>query len=295
MGANPDLRWWDIPTWVPYQIRQAMAGLATCGLACGLLGRLNVGLKGFLVGLACGLVVGLVLGHISDPLAIDLNDEPRMLLVRKPNRRELHFLFAVGLFGLVAAPLGLLVWLGMLMLYGLVRDGPSLLGVLRVGPGLICVLVGGLGATLLPEIERLWNVPLPTARAVSPIEIYRADRRQTLVGVLVGGLTGGLITGLLLGHMHGFITGLVLGHVYWLMGGLFLVLMPRLDVGPGPALQLIVLEASWGLRGQRVRFLPLLQTALERKVLRQVGGVFQFRHAALQDLLAGSYVRRRRR
>jgi hypothetical protein len=46
------------------------------------------------------------------------------------------------------------------------------------------------------------------------------------------------------------------------------------------------LPAAPLLRGRRVRFLPLLQTALDRQVLRQAGAVYQFRHAALQDLLA---------
>src|SRR5262249_62072729 len=54
----------------------------------------------------------------------------------------------------------------------------------------------------------------------------------------------------------------------------------------GPAVQLAVVQVSWALRGRRVRFLPLLQTALKRQVLRQAGAVYQFRHAALQDLLA---------
>jgi hypothetical protein len=33
--------------------------------------------------------------------------------------------------------------------------------------------------------------------------------------------------------------------------------------------------------------MPLLQTAAQRQILRQAGAVYQFRHAALQDLLAG--------
>jgi hypothetical protein len=32
--------------------------------------------------------------------------------------------------------------------------------------------------------------------------------------------------------------------------------------------------------------MPLLQVASDRQVLRQAGAVYQFRHAALQDLLA---------
>ena len=47
-----------------------------------------------------------------------------------------------------------------------------------------------------------------------------------------------------------------------------------------------MVELVWRLRGQRVRFVSLLQTALDRQVLRQAGAVYQFRHAALHDLLA---------
>lgn len=38
-----------------------------------------------------------------------------------------------------------------------------------------------------------------------------------------------------------------------------------------------------------MRFLPLLETALERQVLRQAGAVHQFRHAERQDRLATLY------
>jgi hypothetical protein len=58
--------------------------------------------------------------------------------------------------------------------------------------------------------------------------------------------------------------------------------------GRGPALQLAMVEAIWELRRKRVRFMPLLQTALHKQVLRQAGTVYQFRHAALQDLLAAN-------
>jgi hypothetical protein len=52
-----------------------------------------------------------------------------------------------------------------------------------------------------------------------------------------------------------------------------------------PAWQLAMVQMLWLLRGQRVRFLLLLQTALHNGVLRQAGVILQFRHAALQDFL----------
>jgi hypothetical protein len=35
--------------------------------------------------------------------------------------------------------------------------------------------------------------------------------------------------------------------------------------------------------------MPLLESALDRQVLRQAGAVYQFRHADLQDRLADRY------
>jgi hypothetical protein len=105
--------------------------------------------------------------------------------------------------------------------------------------------------------------------AANPIEIYRSDRRQTLVSVLLPVLLGGFLAGF---------GALVFGFVAWLVFGI--------GGGLGPAAQLSVVELAWGLRGHRVCFMPLLQTALDRQVLRQAGAVYQFRHAALQDLLA---------
>jgi hypothetical protein len=87
------------------------------------------------------------------------------------------------------------------------------------------------------------------------------------------------MAGLAAGVVGGVVGGLVIGLVIGLAGGL--------AVGRGSAADLHVMGLTWLLRGKRVRFMPLLQAAAERQVLRQVGAVYQFRHAALQDLLAG--------
>jgi hypothetical protein len=73
---------------------------------------------------------------------------------------------------------------------------------------------------------------------------------------------------------------------FGLTGGIAGGLAFGIVAGIGPAVQLVVAEVIWALRGRRVRFMSLLQTALDRQVLRQAGAVYQFRHAALQDLLA---------
>ena len=52
---------------------------------------------------------------------------------------------------------------------------------------------------------------------------------------------------------------------------------------------LLCTELACLLRGRPVRFLPLLEEARERQILRQAGAVYQFRHADLQDRLANQY------
>lgn len=64
-------------------------------------------------------------------------------------------------------------------------------------------------------------------------------------------------------------------------------LVSGLLVELGPSGHLTAMQPLWRLRGQRVRFLPLPQVAFDRQVLRRTGAVYQFRHAAMQDLLAG--------
>jgi hypothetical protein len=56
--------------------------------------------------------------------------------------------------------------------------------------------------------------------------------------------------------------------------------------GTGSGGRVAAVGADRGSDNAVATFLPLLETALDRQVLRQAGTVYQFRHAALQDLLA---------
>ena len=122
--------------------------------------------------------------------------------------------------------------------------------------------------------------PFPAADGTNPSEIYRRDLQ--CAAVIVSGLCvgGGLVGGLVFGT-HGELMG-------GLVGGFGLGLAIGLGSGFGPVIKLAWTERIWTLGGSTVRFIPLLQTALDRQVLRQAGAVYQFRHAALQDLLADS-------
>ena len=59
----------------------------------------------------------------------------------------------------------------------------------------------------------------------------------------------------------------------------------------GPMILLLLAALDWRARlacrhRDRVRFIPLLEDAADRQVLRQAGVTYQFRHATLQDRLA---------
>jgi len=127
------------------------------------------------------------------------------------------------------------------------------------------------------------------------------DVRSHLVSGLVGGLIGGIIGGILSGLPLGILVedglpdvlgaGLGFGLMFGWPFGLTLALVSGLGSGfrAGAAPSLLFTEVALWLLGRRVRFMPLLETALARDVLRQAGAVYQFRHADLQDRLADRY------
>ena len=116
------------------------------------------------------------------------------------------------------------------------------------------VLAVGLVVGLLQMLNELTRLPLPPPPqpAATPASAFRADQRVALLLGLAGGLASAVV-----------------------------------DQASSA-----VLIAQIALRTQAtgyVRFLPLLQDANRRQVLRQAGTVYQFRHAALQNYLAEAY------
>ena len=87
----------------------------------------------------------------------------------------------------------------------------------------------------------------------------------------------------------------------WLVGGLAFGLLGGLvaDSEPGGAIALTLFPDIWlasvafaelAMRERTpVRLMRFLEDARERNVLRNVGPVYQFRHARLQDRLAGTW------
>jgi hypothetical protein len=324
MGTQPDgpireLRWWQIPTWIPrWQV----------GLAGALLGGLSVGVgvylaslifnavwlildlfvaeprffKVLLGGLGCGLFGALIVGLVS-VLGVKAIT-PRSMAVRWPKPRDIRSVattvlrilpvFALG-FGLMT---GVAIGLDEGLANGLIAG---------VGGGLTFGLIFGVVLGVPLGLVDVWRVPLAAMMAVTPRVVYRRDVRSHrvsglmigLIAGIVGGIGGSALTALVgiawltgpLGATKplepGWYGGLALGLAFGLTLGLLNGLVSGLRAGAAPSL--LFTELALWLRRRRVRFMPLLETALARQVLRQAGAVYQFRHADLQDRLAERY------
>jgi hypothetical protein len=261
-GPTRDLPWWHVPGWIPQGqfglVRGGVVGLLV-GLLAGLLGGPLVGL---LVGLLGGFTLELVLGLAG------AGPDPRSLTIRWPTRKDLAS--------------GLVVWFSV---------GLVLVLVLAFLYGFELWLAVALGLGLLLKLVAVWREPLAETRDATPRLIHRKDVASQLIGGLVVGLVGGLLVGLVVGLAytpvqgpadrleHGLLVGLLVGFVVGLVVGL----------SGGASSSLLFTEIALWLRGRRVRFMPLLETALARQILRQAGVVYQFRHADLQDRLAYHY------
>ena len=158
---------------------------------------------------------------------------------------------------------GVVVGLGTAAVYG-------------IAAGAVAGLVAGAG--FWGWAVRVWNTwgdPGPGANAIT---LYRAARRRTRV------LSFGV--GLGVGAVVGLIGTLRTRSVVEIVGGLAFGAGFGLRVGATRTVGLALFEVIWVHGQRRAPFMATLETAAARQVLRRAGAVYQFRHAALQDLLA---------
>jgi hypothetical protein len=192
---------------------------------------------------------------------------PRSVTVRWDLKSAVWSVFVLLFFGSI-----------MMLVFGPVR---GLVFALVLG------LVFGLGFGLMFELMVVWRTPLAATAAATPRLVYQKDvQSQLLSGFVLGivfgvgmgliGLVGGLGFGLVGPLGFGLVCGLAVGLVVLFWGG-------------AASSLLLFTETALLLQGQRVRFMPLLENALAKQVLRQAGAVYQFRHADLQDRLADQY------
>lgn len=261
-----------------------------------------------------GLLFGLAVGRSR-------RSAPRSMILRRPTRHDARrgrrIILAGGLpIGLiVSVVLGLTVGTPVFDEYDYYRyieinglepgeDAPAaepnwvLLG---IGLG-VAILVIGYGVALLAGllfwlVGDVWNLPIAAAADVTPRSVYRKDAQARLISALLYALVAGLVAGFT-------VAIITIGMAYtWgdrepeevLFAGLFggVLIAPLFGlVGAfrdSAAPILVCTELACLLRGRPVRFLPLLEEARERQILRQAGAVYQFRHADLQDRLANQH------
>ncbi|WP_051580031.1 NACHT domain-containing protein [Pseudonocardia acaciae] len=272
-----DLAWWRLHRALPPRGLEVLAGLACAvltGPSIGLLAGLVFGPRYLLV---AGLATGLGIGP-GAALLVGLRHGPapsRILFSLRGRGGQVRRALAVGLAaGPVAGTIfGLLFWL-----VGRVQPG------LEIGmvAGLVAGTVGGLGVGVMSALR----APIESARVVDPASLLAADRGAALVQAGAGGLAAALVAGTLAALAAGPHTRPGLPLVAGLGVGVGVALVATCTTAWGQW----VLTRLWLALGGRTpwRLLGFLRDAHRRNVLRQTGGVHQFRHALLQAHLAGA-------
>jgi hypothetical protein len=255
-----DWRWWQLARHtLTLTTRQSVL---VFGLVSGLVSALVFGLGvGLVFGLVRGLVRGLVFGLVSG-MAVSNSDAPAHTDLRLRGRAR-----ALG----SELGVGLVCGLGV----GLVGGLGGGLG------GLVGWLMFGLVFGLVLGLIRFVASPSIARRASSPVDSQRGDRRLAVFATSVSGLVGGLGLGLLGGLGFGLAGGLGIG--FGLGSGLVLGLVTSRTCWPA----FVVVSLWLGARRRLpLRLMGFLDDAYRLGLLRIVGPVYQFRHAALQDHLA---------
>jgi hypothetical protein len=286
MGAQRDLAWWQIPTWLSAEQHWAGAALACMvGAFVALSPLLSPDhlVRNVVISVASGpaaVLAAIFLSKIMSFAHSDLlgdseerfrkgpifgsDSGPRTLDVRKPTRADLRKGLGSGVVcGLVCGEIGYLI--------GKLAGGPDLAAWLP----LVLAVVGGLVFDLLDS----WLTPVADRYTTTPESTFRLDRRTALVCGITGGLVFGAFIGLATGVHFGRTAGLAIG----LYGAAVLATL----FGNGNALAILFFEIfCLCTEGRPKRVIHFLQEAHERKILRKAGALYQFMHADLPDYLA---------
>jgi len=271
--GNSNLAWWQLPM----AIRPITFGLVfglTTGLAAGLVAWVMGGLvAGLVAGLVIGSAGGLLIGNAGGLGSAEAPARGTQLTVRETvsDLFLLVLLLPCILIGLIPVVLALGIAFG--VLFGLAFGHAG---------GIAAGLMAGLAVPLITVSKD--NVPGDFAGISSPRAVLARDRLVALglmlAGAFVGGLIGGLIGGL---GVHtgrltgGLIAGLVGGIVAWWGVSVIKTAWPS-----------YVFAKGWLALRHRLpwRLMNFLADAHKRGILRQEGGVYQFRHIELQHRLA---------
>jgi transcriptional regulator with XRE-family HTH domain len=284
-----DLAWWQLGSAMRRVPRTLVVGLVA-GLAVALASGSLIGLVNSLAGGSWVVGVIALLGNwLGFGLALALAHgvgitfgggafEPSHVQLRtRGGARQLRARFGPRLLVGLAGGVGLGLVLGLACLAGLDPMGLAgfgFVGGLVTGAGLGAL--AGLGWGLMAGLE----APVDIRSAVGPTDLLRTNRATVVVEFLGWGLVLGLahvmVLALAVGHVHpaAYVLDLVLGPVIGLMIGISLTAWGHWLVFARVWLPLTG-RLPWSVAA-------FLEDACRRGVLRQVGAVYQFRHARLQ-------------
>lgn len=280
-----DLAWWRFTTMDrrlgdPRRVGPAVVALVTLvvTISTAVAGRTTVsaalGLSTCLVAGATG--AGLVAGS-AVPKYANLAVHGRLRQLASAVRAHFASWFAAGFVGGAGAGLATALLVEVLTgvqpsIAGWLLDG--LLYALLAGTavGLLVGLCGGLVGWL--------QAPADEVRARDPVSVLRADR--TIAAVNSG--VAGAICALGIGLPMTIYAGLAAGAVWGGAGAATAILATALGTAWGRFCIVRLWLASCGVLP--LRLMRFLDDAHRRGVLRQAGGVYQFRHVELRDQLA---------
>ncbi|MBT2391774.1 NACHT domain-containing protein [Streptomyces sp. ISL-1] len=288
-----DIEWWRLGTAMSLSSRMLVSG-ATSGLASGIMlglvygltsepgeASLNVLMNVLGIGLTFGLLHGfgskLKTGGAFEPSRMHIRIRGGSKRVKESFLPRMRGGLEGGLVFGVVFGLGIAVYAGLLAYPWTVialAFGNWLVAGLALGlaVGLILALMAGLEALIEPK------------SSVSPSDLLNTNRRTVLAQVLAVGLAIGLGFGIVVALLNGFAPGV--------RSGLAAGLVVGLGVGTLTAWgRWVVLVRVWLPLTGRLPWAvnAFLDDAYQRGVLRQVGAVYQFRHARLRDRLAEVY------
>ncbi|WP_229787346.1 NACHT domain-containing protein [Actinokineospora fastidiosa] len=301
-----DLAWWQLGTSVRLPVRV----LVVTAVVAAVIGPADIVLEALIsgsidayqvtMGLTLGAVAGAAFG-LAHALVNQAGLEPSRVRLRvragaDPRRRGIvvsraRIGFAAGLL------LGLAFGVSRGVVRGLVLDDGHA-AVFALVDGAVFGPVFGLAAALMAGLIARCEAPLDIRSAGSPIDLLNANRRTVLIQLLVFGPAFALIVPLISWSAVALLQQLPLESIEfrWTpLFGVILGLVAGLTGGLGYALTM----TAWGQWLVFARLcLPLtgrlpwsvrafLDDAYRRGVLRRAGAVYQFRHARLQDHLAG--------
>ena len=278
-----DLRWWTIPRWVAAEPRILAAALALASavsLTALAVSRLSLpaeALVGFGTGFEIGLYDGLIYGSVLG-LAFWFGVARRHQLPRRIRLRRWHQALRRDSFRRGLVP-GVIVGIGTGIAAWAVTS--------QVDAGLAAGPVAGLATALLFMFS---DPGADDASSVVPASSWRND------------LAFGLVVGLLVGLVLGIVSGLAYANVQVAPSEPQLGLRFGLGTGLGAGLAAGIVFMLFSTRTWQaslaflqlavrchtpLRLMRFLEDARQRNVLRVIGPVYQFRHARLQDRLAG--------